>query len=785
MQVKQFYKIKDRNIVLMDDTYSFIYKFTPVNSIFGTNTQSMTLIQTMKKMLSEVNMCGTIYLIPQEIDIDKILDYHENQFAKNYDETLKQLKDEYMLDLSKNLYDQVYYRYHIYIVFTDNRNSMQKKVFERFVPRETVRPSKRFVNNLKFWEEELYKKLKATNLEVSQEKSIEQINRLFNYIAIPLEPAEKELVTNYHITPYSNYVDYEYTKEGKIHHVYTKTAIADNYKDIIGKAQNNLINRIQLSNYPVDIIIKFDLVHSKEFKKKMQYKHIDIKKTIKKYKNATDMITESDKEALAVAELAKNIDPSIEHTIFQTQTMFRLRSRTVEQLEQRYQHLQQTLSKTLFLQEMRGRQEVLAENLLFFKTTCHEYYNDWNMDFFTSFNYLGGFYIGEEQEGLVVTYGLHNKAPVLIDYEKVLQGQTKTSAPTTVVLGETGSGKSQAVNHILISMMLFLGAKILVIDPKGDRNKLVAKLGNQVASHLELGSDECMSGMFDPYFTSDNLKSGLEKAQTLLVQMERMLNPKTSISLKKIEVAHQQMLDKIKIGFYNTANLSNLVDELELLYPESVENVVALKNHSHARLFFGNDFVDFGAAFDFSKPFNLITLKGMPNLEDYDANNVSHQIAVLLLSTVYEIAHQFINTYKGKLKAMLVDEYRLYKVAKGAEGSVEQITRIARSNLLYPFIISQELSDIPEGILSQTGMYLSGSLKTKEGIEYMLKKLNMEENIEIASMLTDETKNEGVSEERKYNFLFVDFNNRKAPCKLKFQSSYIDAFDTKLQKKGE
>lgn len=785
MKVKQFYKIKDRNIVLMDDTYNFIYKFTPVNSIFGTNTQSLTLIQTMKKLLSEVNMCGSIYLLPQEIDIDKILDYHERKFEENYDEVLKELKEEYMLDLSKNLYDQVYYRYHIYIVFTDNRNGIQKKMMDRFITRETARPSKRFVSNLKFWEEELFKKIKATNLEVSQEKSIQQVNRLFNYIALPLEPKERDNVTNYHSTAYSNYIDYEYTTNGEIHHLYTKTAIAEQYNDIIGKAQNNLINRIQLSNYPVDIVVKFDLVHSKEFKKKMQDKYNEINKSVKKYEKASDTKDSSERVALNVAELAKNIDPAIEQTIFQTQTMFRLRSRSVEQLEQRYQDLQKRLEKTLFLQELRGRQDKLAENLQFYQTTCHEHYHDFNMDFFTSFNYLGGFYIGEEQEGLVVTYGLHNKVPVLIDYEKVLQGKTKTAAPTTVALGETGSGKSQAVNHILISLMLFLGVKVLVIDPKGDRNKLITKLGEKVASHLELGSEECMSGMFDPYFTTNTLKDGLEKAQTLLVQMERMLNPKTSISLKKIEVAHQKMIEKIEFGFYQSANLSNLVDELEFIYPDAVENVVALKNHSHARLFFGNDFVNFKDAFDFSRSFNLITLKGMPNLEDYDKNNVSHQIASLLLSTVYEIAHQFINTYQGKLKAMLIDEFRLYKVAKGAEGSVEQITRIARSNLLFPFIISQELADIPDGILSQTGMYLAGSLKTKEGIQYMLQKLSMEENIEIAAMLNDETKNEGVSEDRKYNFLYVDFNNRKAPCKLKFQSSYIDAFDTKLKKSGD
>ncbi len=80
---------------------------------------------------------------------------------------------------------------------------------------------------------------------------------------------------------------------------------------------------------------------------------------------------------------------------------------------------------------------------------------------------------------------------------------------------------------------------------------------------------------------------------------------------------------------------------------------------------------------------------------------------------------------------------------------------------------------------------MKDSLKTKEGIQYMLQKLSMEENIEIAAMLNDETKNEGVSEDRKYNFLYVDFNNRKAPCKLKFQASYIDAFDTKLKKSGD
>ena len=42
----------------------------------------------------------------------------------------------------------------------------------------------------------------------------------------------------------------------------------------------------------------------------------------------------------------------------------------------------------------------------------------------------------------------------------------------------------------------------------------------------------------------------------------------------------------------------------------------------------------------------------------------------------------------------------------------------------------------------------------------------------------DRTKDEGLSEAKKYNFLYVDYNNRKCMTKLKFLDTFSKAFNT-------
>ena len=48
----------------------------------------------------------------------------------------------------------------------------------------------------------------------------------------------------------------------------------------------------------------------------------------------------------------------------------------------------------------------------------------------------------------------------------------------------------------------------------------------------------------------------------------------------------------------------------------------------------------------------------------------------------------------------------------------------------------------------------------------------------MASVLVNRTKDEGLSEAKKYNFLYCDYNNRKAITKLKFMNTFSKAFNT-------
>ena len=60
---------------------------------------------------------------------------------------------------------------------------------------------------------------------------------------------------------------------------------------------------------------------------------------------------------------------------------------------------------------------------------------------------------------------------------------------TVAFVGETGSGKSQIANYFALLSMIFYGHRLLLVDPKGDRHKLVKLLDRfgDLTSHLIIG----------------------------------------------------------------------------------------------------------------------------------------------------------------------------------------------------------------------------------------------------------------------------------------------------------
>ena len=86
-----------------------------------------------------VNMAGTIYILPRRVNEQRILNYYDSLFEANGNPKLKILKDSVLTDIKQQLSQKVRYRYEIYIVFTDNRDPLKKRIFSNLIKKDNRR----------------------------------------------------------------------------------------------------------------------------------------------------------------------------------------------------------------------------------------------------------------------------------------------------------------------------------------------------------------------------------------------------------------------------------------------------------------------------------------------------------------------------------------------------------------------------------------------------------------------------------------------------------------------
>jgi len=787
MYVDPIYTYGGGNIVSYRECVCYYYKIKPINSLYASNTQLQTLIETLHEKIMSVNMAGTIYILPRRVNEQRILNYYDSLFEANGNPKLKILKDSVLTDIKQQLSQKVRYRYEIYIVFTDNRDPLKKRMFSNLIKKDNRRLDKRTAELCDVVDEQIYKKL-SSNLTVDRLNDI-QIQQLHNYLAIPVEGT----LSSYYCTPQATSLqyDYKYQNQCEYRSVFSTMLIAETIRYSQLKdagVANTVVNRIQEYDYPVDTIIKFDLEHTQTFKRNMSSKRESIRKSANRYNRLSDR---KDKEAYKAVELAKigeNVDPAAEDNKIRWQMLFRVRANDQKMLTKRIDRMMKRFEgKSVPLTYAIGDQEKLAEHIFAYKSKYNHCLNLTDVLFFAHFNFLGGLYIGEEDEGIIATYTMPADLPVLIDIEAPVKGKTKNASSTTCFAGETGSGKSQLANNFALISMIFYGHKILLIDPKGDRANLVKKINSfgDICSQLIIGSQDSPAGMFDAFLLhEDDQVEALAIAKNDIINLVRAVNKKQSLNLMNIDAAYESMCVAKQKGQIKKLTMGHLTDYLMEYDPETASNLKSLQRDPMARLFFGNDHTELNDVFKLDKPFNMITFAKLPVFSQekgkyvYSEDDLNHRISALIISKTTEITNMFIRLEKGKPKTLLVDEAKLWSTIPGGLDVLVNNNLIARSELMNMLIILQNWSDLPESIINNTGQFFIGNMKSKQEIELILDHFDLSNNSALASVLVNRTQDEGLSEVKKFNFLYCDYNNRKAITKLKFMNTFSKAFNT-------
>lgn len=779
------------NIAICRGTVMYNYLITPINSLYTAKTQKTTLIETMSDLILNINMPGYLMIKPRSIQNTKIYKYYLDEYKKHGHREHLELVKKYISDIKKINDKKQRYQYDIYLCFCDGRNELKKGGLFNSVSEGKSQPyDKKMMELFQSIEKEIYKKLSMLSLSMRKLTDKQEMQQLLQYIAIPVEGR----VIDHCSIPEPEKLTYRYEIEhqDQIKELYTKTLIATKFNEQQVRRDDqvdDVINCLQLESYPVDTFVKFDLEHTKEFKRNMQARKVKVDKELRTYYSLTDAIDEEGRKAKQLAAIGEKRDESIERSKIKWQLFFRLRSSNEELLDKYAGNLRRMLSNSsITLSDEFGEQERLAENLFPWKTSFVKYIQLTDIKYFARFNWLGGLFIGEEHEGFIETYTKPGNKPIFTDISNTLtEAHSATNSTTTIYAGETGSGKTQQADLRVFTYMLFRGMRVLCIDPKGDRGKKIKMFGNS-ASHLVIGSADCQNGMFDGYLMHQEPNEQLNQIKRDIDALSRALHDGVSIRYHEIEQAHFDMLDDLKDKKLKRATFTVYLEKYLMRYDEFLaKELLTLRTNPYGRLFFADENTQYDAAFNLTKYYNLITFHELPidkKTGEFDPDRMQLAVFTVVFSRIQEIIVGFMKRYEGEEKILVVDEFRVWKRIDGGEAIVDNAVRMGRSWFTHNFIITQALSDA-KNLMENTGQYFIGSLASQGEIRFVLEQLKLSNNETVAEALQDRTTSEGTNVDKKYRFLYVDYNGRKCITRNILPPSFKEAFTTlkKVEKK--
>lgn len=734
---------------------------------------------------------------PRKIQNQKIYQAYADSYKQYGKSEFLDLAKSYIKDIKGILEQAIKYRYEIYFVFCDGREEMKKRKNIALFPIENNPLKKDELELYQIVEEEIFKKM-CKHIETFKVDDEEVVSAFHNYLALPSE----NNIEDYYVQEEPAHLHYEYQEEDSKtwKSLYSSTMVASSFQKTTIKDQqaDDVINGLQLASFPSDVIVKFDLQHTKEFVKHMSAKKESITKAQKRYISWTDR---KDKDAIKgrlLAISAENTDESIEHSKIRWQLYVRVYASTLPMLEQRRERMRTKFkSSKIQLSIEVGRQILLADNLFPYRNTFRKYIQPTDVGYLAQYNFLGGIYIGEEEEGIIETYTMPGELPIFYLTSKILEGKTKTGAPTTLYCGETGGGKTQLADHRGFVEMIFFGRRNLIIDPKGDREKKMALLRER-ASHLKIGADDNPDGMFDFFLThkeemqqkqSSNKKRGeakaLAEAKEMISALSRALNKDQQISFYHINDAYEDMKQEYKKGQLKQLTFTTLLEKLMKYEPDLAKQVLSLKTDPIARLFFADQDTAIDTPFNLDKMYNLVTFAEVPvyskdkkEVVAFYPYQIKHAIFAICISKVTDVVNGFMKRFGLEENNLIFDEYRVWKAIPGGENVVVNVVVTSRSWRTYPSVITQQLSDANDEILNNTGQIYVGSLKSSKEIDFVLKEMKLDDHDVVKGALIDRTQDEGVKDSKKYVFLLLDYNNRKSLTKLIIPRTFIEAFTT-------
>lgn len=344
-----------------------------------------------------------------------------------------------------------------------------------------------------------------------------------------------------------------------------------------------------------------------------------------------------------------------------------------------------------------------------------------------------GFYIGDT---------LHSNKAVFIRPDlaaKQFDGLDNiVSSLAVLVAGMTGKGKSFFMNLFTYLSVMTMGAKALVIDPKGDRKGWEDGLPLIPKEHVRiwtLGNDVKDEGALDPFRTSINLEEGKSIAKDILAFLTHIsIQDYTyGVLTRAVEYAAEQKEPCIEHVFNYTTNEKNLgkgkmsekaYEELEGF----VQTLDSLKQDKLSRLLFGKVGQTYNTL-SHDTPLQVLMIENLtlPSEKEVANNKLRpvHYISEAILISITAWTKEYMVKGDRKVyKIILQDEANIIQRNPIGELLMDTINRQGRFFNTCLLQGAQNATDHKDNV-SHIGMKFSFGLRKKEEAREMLDFLNL------------------------------------------------------------
>lgn len=557
------------------------------------------------------------------------------------------------------------------------------------------------------------------------------------------------------------------------------------------------IAQLKRWNIPFALHLQFELVHSKDFLKRMYGQQLSLEKEHKKYKRWFERPNAKLKRKQALTKAIINEVELDESAKIKWQLTIRIVGKDESHLERLEEHMLKkfTARTGLGVSMLPGRQEEGYDNfkpwnmkLSYFQTT--------NVEFVANLNFLGGEYRGD-LSGLSYEQSYATKNTLLKDPYAVLQKKTDKSGILRLIAGTSGSGKSMFQMNEMLEDCIIAGIPFIKINPKNDEEGILEKLPaiQPFAQYVQLGASSTHYGVFDPFKTNKEYSAAITSAKEMIKAICDCYGM-TNINMAEVDRAVQQLRNTAEsTRNYNTVHLTNLY---KLLQQSDNADTRLIGDHMYSaheseigKLLFGQD--NQTDVIDLSKQMTFITFKGLTIDDKYNPKSVQHVLTKFVLDQSKTLVEKWSNHWIDRAGKIAVDEYAIWK-KMGGESTVDYFGRMGRSWKKLLDVLSQGISEFGNkhdetSLANLASSVYIGVLGSTTEINRARDEFHLgEATVRFLEQRLTKTESEQQQRDvpREYPFQKIDENGRMARVEARFNvPGLYNAYDSSMKKVGE